>query len=133
MLFNFRRTETPWEVVDSKAIEPVPMYYDDDDLDIVAIGETDTRGTYTFDVKHRSSQRRECQEAVIFSRQQLMQEILKKGYNTLLVESWRITLFRRVKHYRVEVQYNGRPARVMGKLPTQRPPFMAVLEFETCH
>jgi hypothetical protein len=32
MLFSIRtrRKETPWEVVDSKAVEPVPMYYDDE-------------------------------------------------------------------------------------------------------
>jgi hypothetical protein len=30
MLFNFRRKEIPWEVVDNKAIEPVSMYYDED-------------------------------------------------------------------------------------------------------
>lgn len=30
MLFKFRRKEVPWEVVGSKAIEPVPTYYDED-------------------------------------------------------------------------------------------------------
>lgn len=30
MLFHFRRKEIPWEVVDSRAVEPVPMYYDDE-------------------------------------------------------------------------------------------------------
>lgn len=29
-MFNFRRREIPWEVVDSKSVEPVPMYYGDD-------------------------------------------------------------------------------------------------------
>lgn len=26
----FRRRETPWEVVDSEAVETVPMFYDDE-------------------------------------------------------------------------------------------------------
>jgi hypothetical protein len=31
MLFQFRRRETPWEVVDnSMSVEPVPMYYEDE-------------------------------------------------------------------------------------------------------
>lgn len=32
MLFSIRtrRKEIPWEVVDSKAVDPVPMYYDDE-------------------------------------------------------------------------------------------------------
>lgn len=31
MLFSIRtRRAIPWEVVDSKSVEPVPMYYDED-------------------------------------------------------------------------------------------------------
>lgn len=28
MFISFRRKEQPWEVVDCKAVEPVPMYHD---------------------------------------------------------------------------------------------------------
>lgn len=93
-------------------------------LDIVAVGETDTRGTYVFDVHH--FKKGALHNAVVFSRQQLIGEITKKGYNILLVEryifchyvlhlslilispSWQVTVLRRAKHYRVEVQYGGR-------------------------
>jgi hypothetical protein len=29
-MFKLRRSETPWEVVENKSVEPVPLYYDDD-------------------------------------------------------------------------------------------------------
>jgi len=128
-MFNFRRRETPWEVVDSKAVEPVPLYYEleDDDLDIVALGEVDTRGTYVFEGNHT----KKCidpRDAVVFAQQQLLKETAKKGFNVLLLESWQLTVFRRGKQQRIEVQYSARPARALGKLPKQRsPPFMGVL------
>ncbi|KAL0950892.1 hypothetical protein HGRIS_007651 [Hohenbuehelia grisea] len=128
MLFKFRRREIPWEVVDSKSVEPVPMYYEDEDLDIVSVGQADTCGTYVFDVKHLT-RGNELSNSVLFARQQLLARISKHGFNLLLLESWRLTVLRRGKHYRVEVRYRGRPARALGKLPARRPPpFMAVLQ-----
>jgi len=130
MFFSIRtrRKETPWEVVDSKAVEPVPMYYDDEDLDIVHVGETDTCGTYVFEVKHLP-QDAQLRHAVFFAREQLLQEAGKKNFNVLLLESWNLTLYRRGKQYRVEVKYNGRPAHALGKIPSRRPPpFIRVLE-----
>ncbi|KAF7339666.1 hypothetical protein MSAN_02181600 [Mycena sanguinolenta] len=50
MLFHFRRKEDPWEVVDSKIIEPVHMYDEEEDLDVASVGEVDTCGTYFFNV-----------------------------------------------------------------------------------
>lgn len=29
-MFNFRRKEIPWEVVDSEIVEPIPVYYDEE-------------------------------------------------------------------------------------------------------
>ncbi|KAJ6574870.1 hypothetical protein B0H19DRAFT_1254514 [Mycena capillaripes] len=129
MLFNFRRKEIPWEVVDSKAIEPVPTYYDEDkDLDIVSVGEADTCGTYVFHVDHLKNAA-DLRNAVVFARQQLLQEVAKKGFNALLSESWNLTIFRRGKRHRVQVNYNGRPAHIVGDLPPLRPPpFMQVLQ-----
>ncbi|KAK0246003.1 hypothetical protein EDD85DRAFT_1017016 [Armillaria nabsnona] len=128
MLFKFRRHwETPWEVVDSKAVKPVYMYYDDEDsLDIVAVSDADTRGTYVFEVNHLT--RTALRNAVTFSRQQLIHQVAKKGFNVLVLESWRLTVFRRGKSHRVEVMYSGRPAEALGKLPhLPPPPFMDVL------
>lgn len=130
MLFPFRtrRKETPWEVVDSKAVEPVPMYYDDEDLDVVHVGDTDTCGTYVFEVKHFPKDT-QLRNAVFFAREQLLQETLKKNFNVLLLESWNLTLYRRGKQYRVEVRYSGRPAHALGKIPSHRPPpFIQILE-----
>jgi hypothetical protein len=130
MLFSIRtrRKETPWEVVDSKAVDPVPMYYDDEDLDIVRVGDADTCGTYVFEVKHLPKDT-QLRSAVFFAREQLLQEAAKKNFNVLLLESWNLTLYRRGKQYRVEVRYNGRPAHALGKIPSRRPPpFIRVLE-----
>jgi hypothetical protein len=94
------------------------------DLDIAVIGETDTQGTYVFEVNHPNVDL--LRRVVVFARRQLMQEITKKGYNILVVEgfvnqaiflilpwvtvvtSWRLTTYRRGKQCRVEVQYRGR-------------------------
>jgi len=128
-MFNFRRRETPWEVVDSKAVEPVPLYYEyeDDDLDIVTVGEANTRRTYVFDV-NSSKKNIDLRDTVVFAQQQLLQETIKKGFNILLFESWQLTIYRRGKQRRIEVQYSARPGVALGKLPTRRsPPFVSVL------
>ncbi|KAJ6519590.1 hypothetical protein C8R45DRAFT_1204736 [Mycena sanguinolenta] len=127
MLFHFRRKEVPWEVVDSKAIEPVHMY-DEEDFDVASVGEVDTCGTYFFQVGQLKDAT-DLKNAVVFARQQLLTEVGKRGFNVLLSESWDLTLYRRGKRHRVQVNYGGRPARVVGKLPSLRPPpFMQVLQ-----
>ncbi|TFK41403.1 hypothetical protein BDQ12DRAFT_679408 [Crucibulum laeve] len=127
-MFNFRRKEVPWEVVESKAVDPVPMYYDDEELDIVAVGEDDIRKSLVFDIKH-VPRTNDVRNAVVFARDQLMQGVVKAGYSTLLLESWRVTTHRQHKRYRIEVEYSGRPVRALGKLPSRRPPpFMAILQ-----
>lgn len=32
IMFNLRRKEIPWEVVDSEIVEPIPVYYDEEGL-----------------------------------------------------------------------------------------------------
>ncbi|KAJ7042479.1 hypothetical protein C8F04DRAFT_1207973 [Mycena alexandri] len=129
MLFHFRRKEIPWEVVGSKAIEPVHMYYDEDkELDITSMGEANTCGTYVFHVQQLKKVE-ELRNTVVFAKQQLLKEIGKKGFNVLLSESWDVTIYRRGKRHRVQVNYSGRPAHIVGDLPTLRPPpFIQVLQ-----
>lgn len=55
------------------------------DLDVVAIGERDIHGTYIFDVAH-SERSKDLRNAVMFARQQLLQEATKNGHNILLME-----------------------------------------------
>lgn len=126
----FRRKEIPWEVVDSKSVDPVYMYYDDDseDLEIVAIKDTSIARTYLLEVKHDTQRSADLRNAVIFARQQLLQEAKKNGYNLLWLESWRVTLLRKARSYRVEVQYKGRPARALNNVPDRNPPFIALLQ-----
>jgi hypothetical protein len=106
MLFQFRRRETPWEVVDnSMSVEPVPMYYEDEgnvplqlvflqhpplirrasDLDIGCIDNSDTARTYVFDV-NRINESLNFRNALLFSRQHLLQEVAKRDFNILLLE-----------------------------------------------
>ena len=93
-------------------------------------------------------------KALIFARQQLLEEMAKKDCNVLLCEgyvnhfrrvvddhnltssiciimsySWHLTVLRRGKQYRIEVQYKGRGALARGK-PTmthRQPPFIELL------
>jgi len=129
MLFKFRRKEVPWEVVSNKTIEPVAMYYDEDkELDIVSVGDTNTCGTYVFHVKQLKNAA-DLRNAVVFARQQLLQEVGKRGFNVLLSESWDLTIYRQGKRHRVQVEYKGRPAHVVGDLlPLRPPPFLQVLQ-----
>lgn len=97
------------------------------DLDIVSVGEVDTCGTYVFHVEQLKNAA-DLRNAVVFARQQLLKEVGKKGFNVLLSESWDLTIYRRGKRHRVQVNYSGRPARIDGDLPALRPPpFMQVL------
>ncbi|KAF8649751.1 hypothetical protein AX16_005521 [Volvariella volvacea WC 439] len=109
MMFNFRRKEVPWEIVDSKGIEPVPTHYDDEeeDLDITAISESDAHGTYLFEARD-VKQKVDVGRAVGFARQELLKQLASKGFNAFLTESWNVTHLRRGKQHRVEVQYSGR-------------------------
>jgi len=126
----FRRKETPWEVVDSRSVDPVYMYYEDDseDLQIISINDTNLSRTYLLDIKHDRPQTADLRKAVIFAREQLLQEAKKNGYNIFWLESWRMTLLRKGRSYRVEVQYKARPARALNKVLNRHPPFIALLQ-----
>ncbi|EGN99378.1 hypothetical protein SERLA73DRAFT_53841 [Serpula lacrymans var. lacrymans S7.3] len=78
--------ETSWEVVGCIAIDPVPVYDDDDDLDISYVREMDTCGTYVFDnLKHFPS-KAQLANAVLFAQQQLLHEVARGNYHVLLLE-----------------------------------------------
>ncbi|KAI0314986.1 hypothetical protein OF83DRAFT_1164985 [Amylostereum chailletii] len=123
--FAFKKPEAPWEVVDSKSVEPVPLWDDEDDLDIIYIHDTDIVRNYVFDVRAQ----KDIQRSLIFAQQQMLHEVRSKGYNVLWCEGWDLTLLRKAKRYRVEVRYIGRPAYLSGKpLASPLPPFMGVID-----
>lgn len=62
------------------------LMFDPIELDIDTVSHTDMKGTYVFDINHRDTGIQELQKAVTFSRQQLLGEASKRGYNVLLVE-----------------------------------------------
>ncbi|THH12144.1 hypothetical protein EW145_g167 [Phellinidium pouzarii] len=153
--FSLRRRDAPWEVVDHKVVQSVPTFYDDEgeDVDILRLSAAETRGTYVFELhsggdKKRSSRnkgpvpsanakasiaRTEAElngrKALIFARQQLLAEVAKRDYNVLLQEGWCLTVLRKGKRTRIEVQYNGRGALACGKpaFRPRQPPFMDLL------
>ncbi|KAF9557843.1 hypothetical protein CPC08DRAFT_30178 [Agrocybe pediades] len=127
----FRRKEVPWEVVDNRSVAPVPTYYDDEDLDVLAVKSTNVRRTYILDVKRDARQGNDLLNAVVFAREKLLEELNKNGYNTLLLESWSVTLLRKAKLHRVQVEYSGRPARIANAITKRNPPFTAILQ--TCY
>jgi len=123
----FRRKETPWEVVGTKRVDPVALYdeFDDDDLDVLRICDLNMRTTFS----HEIGGVQDMRIVVHSARHQLMQSVTQHKYNTLLSEGWTITVLRRGQSYKAEVTYTGRPAYVIGKVKSRRPPpFMDVLE-----
>ena len=121
------------------------------DIDILRLSSTETRGKYVFDLhgtykaktkrtfkkSNRNSQmvreeNAKCEagrKALIFARQQLLDEVAKKDCNVLLLEGWSLTILRKGRHCRIEVQYNGRGALADGKpdLAQRPPPFLELL------
>lgn len=127
--FRRRRREEPWEVVGCETVDPVFMLDSEDDDDLIYVQEGDTCGRYIFDFTRQAPSGMHCTSALQFARQQLLQQITTKGYNILLEEGWSLTLLRRGKRHRIQVDYTGRPGCMSGKLPALRaPPFMALLE-----
>ncbi|KAJ3870151.1 hypothetical protein EV359DRAFT_76145 [Lentinula novae-zelandiae] len=88
MLFKLRRKESPWEVAERKLVDPVLMY-EEEELDLDIVNQSDICGTYVFDVKKHDQSEADLRNAVVIARQQLLQEIATKGLNVLLTERWR--------------------------------------------
>ncbi|OCB91303.1 hypothetical protein A7U60_g1470 [Sanghuangporus baumii] len=139
-----RRRDAPWEVVDYKHVQPVPTFFDDEDVDILHVSAGETRGTYVFELHTGSASKRpgrtttridtvvdseHRRKALIFARKQLLAEVAKKDCNMLLLEGWCLTVLRKGKRIRIEVQYNGRGALAIGKpdLAERHPPFIELL------
>ncbi|KAK2462090.1 hypothetical protein APHAL10511_006553 [Amanita phalloides] len=130
MLFKCRRQETPWEVVESYSVDPVPMFEDDNDLDVKVISKSLLGRTYTFDLRTRRSTK-DITDALMFARRQFIEDIKQTEYNVLLCEGWRAILYRRGKQHRVEIRYTGKPARVTGVAKIHQdppPPYLGVLQ-----
>ncbi|KAI0296596.1 hypothetical protein BC826DRAFT_1091011 [Russula brevipes] len=123
-VFVVKRHEKPWEVVDSKSVEPVPLFDEDDDIDIIYVHETRVVRTFVFDVRKDE----DLENSLLFAQQQFLEQVQRRGYNALWSEGWQMTLLRKAKRHRVEVKYIGQPACLTGK-PVQphQPPFLAVL------
>jgi len=109
-------------------VDPVPMFDEDEELDLDSLNDCDIAGTYVFELPHDKNEA-DVRNAIVIARQQLLQEVAKKGFNVLLLESWDMTIYRRGKDHRIEVRYCGRPAHASGKLPSLHPPpFIEVLK-----
>lgn len=127
--FRRRRREDPWEVVGCETVKPVFTFDSGDYHDLIYVQEGDTRGRYIFEFTRQAPSGMHCSSAVQFARQQLLRQVTTKGYNVLLEEGWSLTLLRRGKCHRIQVDYTGRPGCISGKLPPLRaPPFTALLE-----
>jgi len=123
-IFVVKRHEKPWEVVDSKTVEPVTLFDEDDDIDIIYVHESWVVRTFVFDVRKD----KDLENSLLFAQQQFFEEVRRKGYNALWSEGWQLTLLRKAKRYRVEVKYTGQPACLTSKADqSHQPPFLAVL------
>ncbi|KAG8703966.1 hypothetical protein FRC09_003850 [Ceratobasidium sp. 395] len=125
MLFHAPRRPT-WEVVDHKEVKPMPAYYDQGDLQILKVHDSDIAGQYEFEMKTDFR----CRQALVAARMELLHEIKKDQCNVLLVEGWKLTKLRRGHEMRIRVHYHGRPARATGNMRHRYPPFMEILEVD---
>jgi hypothetical protein len=104
-VFVEKRKEKPWEVVDSKSVEPVPIFDEDDgactlllaqrragrpqpltlciaDVDIIYVHETRVVRDFVFDVQKD----KDLENSLLFAQQQFVEEVQRKGYNALWSE-----------------------------------------------
>ena len=99
-VFVEKKKEKPWEVVDSKAVEPVPLFDEDDgaylcigegssalncdiaDIDIIYVHETRVVRNYVFDVRKD----KDLENSLLFAQLQFCEEVQRKGYNALWSE-----------------------------------------------
>ncbi|KAI9057186.1 hypothetical protein FKP32DRAFT_1638596 [Trametes sanguinea] len=122
----FHQDTEAWEVVDSKAVEPIPVYSENElqELQVARVHNTSMHRTYMFDLKHAA----DLPSAVVFARNKLLQEAAEKEYGIFITEGWSVTHLRKGKDHRAEVRYTARPASVLSKdIPSREPPFLAIL------
>jgi hypothetical protein len=100
-VFVVKRHEKPWEVVDNKTVEPVPLFDEDDgafpilpgrdetasyfcfaDIDIIYVHKTRVVRTFVFDVRRDQ----DLENSLLFAQQQFFEEVQRKGYNALWSE-----------------------------------------------
>ncbi|PCH33440.1 hypothetical protein WOLCODRAFT_61569, partial [Wolfiporia cocos MD-104 SS10] len=88
MWFARREIDEPWEVVDSKCVEPVPMYDDDEDLQILRVSDTELSASYEFDrnAVRGAGRHFNVHAALLHTRSRLRREAAHRGYNILLTE-----------------------------------------------
>jgi hypothetical protein len=100
-VFVVKRHEKPWEVVDSKSVEPVPLFDEEDgacaisyiiwprasdscvaDIDIIYVHETRVVRTFVFDVRKDE----DLENSLLFAQQQFLEQVERRGYNALWSE-----------------------------------------------
>ena len=123
-VFVSKKHEKPWEVVDSKAVEPVPLYEEEDgtcesvqsvfafftyslfiadsEMDIIYVHETRVVRTYVFDVRKD----KDVENSVLFAQQQFLEEIQRKGYNAFWTEGCVQHVFMR-PYFPAHLAYNS--------------------------
>ncbi|EPT04136.1 hypothetical protein FOMPIDRAFT_1046014 [Fomitopsis schrenkii] len=144
--FGRHNSDSAWEVVDSKSIEPVSVYDDPDELPILRVASQNLTLSCTYDVRPPlpdDKVRSPISAALLNARGRLLREAARAEYNVFLVEGWSVTLQRKAHFsssqadshshcapYRLSVHYIGRPAFMRGAHPGTRPPppFFSMLQ-----
>ncbi|KAH8835380.1 hypothetical protein DL96DRAFT_1702369 [Flagelloscypha sp. PMI_526] len=133
-MLHLRSAQLPWEVIESIGIDPVSQYHDEDEFFLNSVSRTDISGTYIFEVpantsKQQSKWAETRRNALRFSRKEMLKQVKPLGYNILLVESWHLTVTKRLKVTRIEITYKCRPANALDELVSSHtaPPFSEIL------
>jgi len=111
-----------WSVVNRSEVQPVWTIPEDESLEDIHTGQ-EFVGRYTFDMKGGFQSR----NALIHARNQMLKEAKRMNCNVLIREGWSLTALQRGQDCRIEIVYQGRPARSHILQGAREPPFLSYL------
>lgn len=132
------RRQPSWEVVTSQAVLPHSSPFEEEfEVEVeIADPQVLTR-SYIFELpkQHSMPSTEDARRAVRRARERFLQELaVRHEYCAPLAEGWKLTILRRLHHYRIEVDYVARLGQGTDGARLQReglPPYLEVIDSRT--